>query len=112
MLLVLKKVLKIRKVNVNVVKVEQIVRIKKLMIQSFIEVVGGGDELKDYVGVYSVLLFLYLFGLFLVSDTLLCLFVLMVIKSFLSMLVLIPILKMIFMVMNCCRFLIWCAFFI
>ena len=36
-------------------------RIKKLMIQSFIEAVGGGDELKDSVGVYSVLLFLYLF---------------------------------------------------
>ena len=32
------------------------------MIQSFIEVVGGGDELKDSVGVYSVLLFLYLFS--------------------------------------------------
>ena len=55
MLLVLKKVLKIRKVNVNVVKVERIVRIKKLIIQSFIEVVGGGDELKDSVGVYFVL---------------------------------------------------------
>ena len=32
------------------------------MIQSFIEVVGGGDELKDSVGVYSVLWFLYLFS--------------------------------------------------
>ena len=40
---------------------EGMVRIKKLMIQSFIEV-GGGDELKDSVGVYSVLLFLYPFG--------------------------------------------------
>ena len=69
MLLVLKKVLKIRKVNVNVVKVEQIVRIKKFMIQSFIDVVGGVDKLKDFVVVYSVLLFLYFFGLFLVSDT-------------------------------------------
>ena len=55
MLLVFKKVLKIRKVNVNAVKVEQIVRISKLMIQSFIEVVGGGDELKDSVGVYFIL---------------------------------------------------------
>ena len=55
MLLVLKNVLKVRKVNVNVVKVERIVRIKKLMIRSFIETIGGGDELKDYVGVYSVL---------------------------------------------------------
>ena len=86
-------------------------RIKKLMIQSFIEVVGGGDELKDSVGIYSVLLFLYLFGLFLVSDILLCVFVLMVIRNCLRMLVLIPILKMVLMVMNCCRFLIWCALF-
>ena len=89
MLFVLKSVLKIRKVNVNVVKMERIVRIKKLMIQSFIEAVGGGDELKDFV-----LLFLYLFGFFLVSDTLLCVFVL------------IPILNMVLMVINCCRFLI------
>ena len=74
MLLVLKKVLKIRKVNVNAVKVEQIVRINKLTIQSFIEAVSGGDELKDSVGVYYVLLFLYLFGFFLVFDTLLCVF--------------------------------------
>ena len=87
-------------------------RIKKLMIQSFIEIVGGGDELKDFVGVYSVLLFLYLFGLFLVSDTLLCVFILMVIRNCLRMLVLIPILKMVLMVMNYCRFLIWCALFL
>ena len=40
--------------NVNAVKVERIVRIKKLMIQSFIEVVGGGDELKK-VWVYFFL---------------------------------------------------------
>ena len=62
MLLVLKKVLKIKKMNVNAVKVKRIVRIKKLIIQSFIEVVGGGDELKDSVGIYFVLLFFYLFG--------------------------------------------------
>ena len=93
MLLILKKVLKIRKVNVNLVKAEQIVTIKKLMIQSFIEAVGGGDELKDSGGVYSVLLFLYRFGFFLVSDTLLCVFVLMVIRHCLRMLVLILILK-------------------
>ena len=86
-------------------------RIKKLMIQSFIKAIGGGDELKDFVGVYSVLLFLYLFGFFLVSDTLLCVFVLMVIRNCLKMLVLIPILKMVFMVMNCYRFLIWYALF-
>ena len=54
MLLVLKKVLKIRKENVNAVKVKRIVRIKMLMIQNFIEAVSGDDELKDYVGVYSV----------------------------------------------------------
>ena len=112
MLLILKKVLNIRKVNVNVVKVKRIVRIKKLMIQSFIEAVGGGDELKDSVGVYYVLLFLYRFGFFLVSDTLLCVFVLMVIRNCLRMLVLIPISKMMLMVMNCCRFLIWCALFL
>ena len=85
MLLVLKKVLKIRKVNVNAVKVELIMRIKILIIQSFIETVGGGDELKDSVGVYSVLLFLYLFSFFLVYDTLLCVFVLMVIRNCLRM---------------------------
>ena len=55
MLLVLKKVLKIKKVNVNAVKVQRIVRINKFIIQSFIEAVGGGNELKDSVGVYSVL---------------------------------------------------------
>ena len=64
MLLVLKKVLKIRKVNVNAVNVQWIVRINKLMIQNFIEAVGSGDELKDSVGVYSILLFLYLFWFF------------------------------------------------
>ena len=42
---------------------------KKLMIQSFIEAVSGGDELKDSVAVYYVLLFLYLFCFFLVYDT-------------------------------------------
>lgn len=94
--------------NVDAMKVERIVRIKKLMIQSFIEAVGGGDELKDSVGVYSILLFLYLFGFFLVSDTLLCVFVLIVIRNCLRMLVLIPILKM---VIKCCRFLIWGALF-
>ena len=87
-------------------------RIKKPMIQSFIEVVGGGDELNDSVGVYSVLLFLYLFCFFLVSDTLLCVFVLMVIRHYLRMLVLISILKKMLMVMNCCRFPILCVFFI
>ena len=50
--------------NVNAVKVERIVRIKKFMIESFIEAIGDGDELKDSVGVYSILLFLYLFGFF------------------------------------------------
>ena len=60
----------------NAVKVKRIVRIKKHIIQNFIEVVGGGDELKD-----SVLLFLYPFGFFLVYDTLLCVFVLMVIRK-------------------------------
>ena len=92
--------------NVNGVKVERIVRINKLMIQSFIEVVGGGNELKDFVGVYSVLLFLYLFCLFLVSDTLLYVFVLMVIRNCLRMMILIPILKIVLlkivlMVMKC-----------
>ena len=87
------------------------VRINKFMIQSFIKSVGDSDKLKDYVGVYFVLLFLYLFGFFLVSDTLLCNFVLMVIRNCLKMLVIILILKMVLMVMNCCRFLIWCAFF-
>ena len=99
MLLVLKKAL-IRKVNVNAMKVEQIVRINKLMIQSFFEAVGGGDELKDSIGVYSVLLFLYPVGFFLVFDILLCVFVLMVIRNCLKILVLIPILKMVLMVMN------------
>ena len=42
------------------------VRINKFMIQSFIKSVGDSDKLKDYVGVYFVLLFLYLF-LFLFS---------------------------------------------
>ena len=42
----------------------------------FVETVGGGDELKDFVGVYFVLLFLYLFSFCLVSDTLFCVFVL------------------------------------
>ena len=73
------------------------VRIKKLIIQSFIEAVGGGDELKDSVGVYYVLLFLYIFCFFLVSDILLCIFVLMVIRNCLRMLVLISILKMVLM---------------
>ena len=82
------------------------VRIKKFMIQNFIETVGGGDELNDSVKIYYVLLFLYFFGFFLVSDTLLCVFVLMMIKNCLRMLVLIPILKMVLMVMNYCRFLI------
>ena len=81
------------------------------MIQSFIEAVGGGDELNDSVGVYFVLLFLYRFGFFLVFNTLLCVFVLMVIRHYLRMLVLISILKMVLMVMNCCRFLILCALF-
>ena len=63
-MLVLKKVFKIRKANINAVKVERIVRIKKLIIQSFIEAVDGGNELKDSVGVYFVLLFLYLFSFF------------------------------------------------
>ena len=93
MLLVLKKVLKIRKVNVNVVKVEWIVRIKKLMIQSFIEAIGGGDELKDFIVVCFVLLFLYHFSFHLVSDTLFCVFVLRVIRNCLRMLVLIITIK-------------------
>ena len=63
MLLVLKKAL-IRKVNVNIVKVKRIVRIKNLMIKSFIEVVGGGDELKDSVGVYSIFIIFVSFGFF------------------------------------------------
>ena len=82
------------------------------MIQSFIEAVDGGDELKDSVGVYSVLLFLYLFSFFLVSNTLLCVFILMVIKNCPRMLVLILILKIVLMMMNYCKFLIWCALFL
>ena len=72
----------------------------------FVEIVGGGDALKDFVGVYFVLLFLYRFGLYLVSDSLFCVFVLRLIRICLRMLILIPILKMVllkmvFMVMKC-----------
>ena len=77
-----------------------------LMIQSLLKTFGGGDELKNFVGVCFVLLFLYRFGFRLVSDTLFCVFVLRVIKNCLRMLVLIPILKivllkMVLMVMKC-----------
>ena len=34
----------------------------------FVEIVGGSDELKDFFGVRFVLLFLYRFGFYLVSD--------------------------------------------
>ena len=35
--------------------IQRFVRINKLMIQSFIEAVSGGDELNDSGGVYFVL---------------------------------------------------------
>ena len=69
------------------------------MIQSFVETVGGGDELKDFVGVCFVLLFLYRFGFYLVSVTLFCIFILRVIRNCLRMLVLIPILKIVLLKM-------------
>ena len=76
------------------------------MIQSLLKTVGGGDELKNFVGVCFVLLFLYCFGFRLVSDTLFCVFLLRVIRNYLRILVLIPILKiimlkMVLMVMKC-----------
>ena len=65
------------------------------MIQSLLKTVGGGDELKNFVGVCFVLLFLYRFGFRLVSDTLFCVFVLRVIRNCLRMLVLIATLKIV-----------------
>ena len=64
-----------------------------------VETVGGGDELKDFVGVCFILLFLYRFGFCLVSDTLFGFFVLRVIRNCLRMLVLIPILKIVLLKM-------------
>ena len=69
------------------------------MIQSLLKIVGGGDELKDFAGVYFVLLFLYHFGFYLVSDTLFCVFVLRVIRNRLRMLVLITTLKIVLLKM-------------
>ena len=81
----------------------------------FIETVGAGDKLKDSVGVYFILLFLYRFGFCSVSNTLFCVFILRVIRNYLRMLVLILILKivllkMVLMVINCWKILIWCVF--
>ena len=72
---------------------------KEAYDSAFVEVVGGGDELKDFIGVCFVLLFLYRFGFCLVSDTLFYVFVLRVIRNCLKILVLITTLKIVMLKM-------------